>query len=1170
MLPLCADKTSMNAQTKNRWKSKVSRARPGFTLITTLSLLVLLTLICVGMLGLAGISLRTGSAGNDQMTARAHARLALMIALGELQKTVGRDQAITAQASVLDTNPTTAAIDGIAEPLLTGVWNSRAERLGQRPDYSRTTPFRQWLVSHRDPTALNQLAFATAAHFTDPVVLLKSTTPNPANPRDGQVRAGRVPLPRGAYAWWVGDENVKARIGLRDPLDRATTTPVVGDLLTGMATPGTHGMRTVAGYEQFPTNSATSDNIITHRLTDFARAQGTAASDPFPHFSPYSRSVLADVTQGGLRKDLNCYLERTDLNWYEGWGRFGGSGGMPQGPRGPNNLIALSPPDDHDVLPWKQLHHWYHMHRQQLGSQQNFPVEAMFNGAPVEPINNPAWNSGVLRLTPILVRMQMLISFGTRRQGTSSSYQMVMHSYPVLTLWNPYNVPMQVGEWSTFLHTLPLEHSVFINGTRQTLTGGGTRNGNYNWGWPDGNMTLRVGGSTGPSITLAPGEAKLMTYSVSQSGNFNAHDMIEAPPAWLPTRAGQARSLGTISGSPSDRFAISTELATWEKSATSYAGQNFQTTFDFRCESRAIHNGHSWLQQGQMFTSQVGWRHEAANPRVAFISERNFPAATLAEIDNNPRPFLMLDIRLKTLDEPALPNKTWLHNIPHHPYVAVTSTSRHGVDARTPFFAHPYTITFEQVNGVEGLFQNRPFFGASNRPGGQSRIVGAAIPLAPLTSLGQLQNIPLLPIEGLNWSGYYFQNQAIGNSFASPGLPPDRTREPSFPFYLGQYMPWQGGDLAGRFYNDRAAFNNAEYSIAEAPAQIVDRSYAANHLLFDEYFFSSISARQGSVFNVHGPRRTQRQALADFFNGVRPLPITAYQPYLAAQTAPNQALNSLSTTSTVRPDAFQRIAARIMVDGGFNINSTSVEAWTAILASANLKRPVLMPGDSRLAAQQPRAHVISRNPNPATGNASEDSRWLGYRELTDAEIRQLAEAVVRQVKLRGPFRSLGEFVNRRLTTSTDLARYGALQAALEDPAVDINRRYRGAGMEITSADITGTNYRFPQAALGSRYQGTPAYVNQADILTTIAPLIQARSDTFVIRGYGEARTPDNTRITARAWCEAVVQRVPDFIDPRDEAHVTTAAMRQPLNRRFGRKFLIQSFRWVPSTEVENS
>lgn len=917
--------------------------------------------------------------------------------------------------------------------------------------------------------------------------------------------------------------------------------------------------------EDFPSNTAVSDMLISFETLPLVE-DTVKDGRLFHHLSPHPSSVLANVTTGGLRKDLSLYLERADINWTQGWGRQKRASGMPRGPHGPNSKIALSNPDEYDVLAWKNLHHWYHLHRRQLANQPELPVSAMLNAIPVDPVSNPAWNSGVTRITPVVVRLQMLISFGVERLGTSNSYNMRMFSYPVVTLWNPHNVPMSVTEWSTFLHTLPLEHTVYKAGAKQFLSGGGTRNGNYNWGWPHGNMTMRVGGTTGPPIMLAPGEAKILTYSASHSGGFNAHDMIMRPPDWLPTRAGQPRDLGVISGSPTDRIAISTALATWENSSTSFAGQDFQTTFDFRCEPRANHDGHSWAMQGQMFSSQVGWRHEAENPRIAFISERNFPSTTLQDLNNNPMPFLHLDIRLKTLDETALPNKTWLHNIPFHPYASVTSTSRHsgkGVDASTPFFAHPFTITFEQVSGVEGLFQKRPFFGPSNRPGGQSRIVSAPIPLAPLTSLAQLQNIPLLPIEALNWSGYYFQNHAIGNSFALPGLPPDKIKEPSFPFHLGQYFPWQGGDIAGRTYDDRAAFNGAEYTIQDAPAQVVDRSYAANHLLFDEYFFSSITAQEGPVFQRYGSQLPLRTMLAEFLKGTKPLPVAACRPYNVTGANSADAINQLTNRTGAQPTAHLKSAAMLMADGGFNINSTSVEAWTVVLAAANRKRPVFMPRDSRLIAQERGKHVVSRNPNPTTGTATEESRWLGYRELTDMEIRQLAEAMVRQVKTRGPFRSLGEFVNRRRSNDVEMAKYGALQAALEDPKVDINRDYRGGANELTAADIQKANYKFPEAALGSRYQGTPAYINQADILTPIAPIIQARSDTFLIRGYGEARSDDGTRITARAWCEAVVQRVPDYLDTTDLPEVSPGELKSPSNRLFGRKFVIKSFRWLP-------
>ena len=313
--------------------------------------------------------------------------------------------------------------------------------------------------------------------------------------------------------------------------------------------------------------------------------------------------------------------------------------------------------------------------------------------------------------------------------------------------------------------------------------------------------------------------------------------------------------------------------------------------------------------------------------------------------------------------------------------------------------------------------------------------------------------------------------------------------------------------------------------------------------------------------------------MRDFYNGTQPLPNAAYQAHLAGVST-DQVVNSLlSASGNPLADAHLKAAAHLMCAGGFNINSTSVPAWTIMLASSHLKRPVIMDSEASgvPSAQANGQFIVSRYAMPIGGRANqigtEDTRWRGYRELTAAEIQQLAEAIVRQVKQRGPFRSLGEFLNRRLTTSNvEMALYGALQAALEDPQVTINQNYRTRN--ITAADIQGTQYAFRAAALGSRFQGSPAFVSQADILQPIAPVIQARSDTFVIPSYGEALSPDGKTILAQAWCEAVVQRYPAYVDPRDQPQIPADAPNlQPINKQLGRRFVLKSFRWLAPAEV---
>jgi hypothetical protein len=91
-------------------------------------------------------------------------------------------------------------------------------------------------------------------------------------------------------------------------------------------------------------------------------------------------------------------------------------------------------------------------------------------------------------------------------------------------------------------------------------------------------------------------------------------------------------------------------------------------------------------------------------------------------------------------------------------------------------------------------------------------------------------------------------------------------------------------------------------------------------------------------------------------------------------------------------------------------------------------------------------------------------------------------------------------------------------------------------------------------------------LTQGDLLTGLAPVITARGDTFTIRAYGEARNTSGTAIEARAWCEVTVQRVPDYLDRTDKPSALQAELTE-VNRKFGRRLIITSFRWMNSSEI---
>lgn len=170
-----------------------------------------------------------------------------------------------------------------------------------------------------------------------------------------------------------------------------------------------------------------------------------------------------------------------------------------------------------------------------------------------------------------------------------------------------------------------------------------------------------------------------------------------------------------------------------------------------------------------------------------------------------------------------------------------------------------------------------------------------------------------------------------------------------------------------------------------------------------------------------------------------------------------------------------------------------------------------------------------------------------------------------EVKARGPFLNMADFVNRRPNSSDATHRVlGALQAAIDKSG--LNNRFNAPGRTLASTDVPDMpgNANLNGEPTPARAVGAAGFLSQGALLTAFGSQITVRGDTFVIRTYGDSRDADD-KIQAKAWCEAVVQRTPEYVDPSNPPE--TADSLAPVNTTFGRKFGIVSFRWLSQTEI---
>lgn len=302
--------------------------------------------------------------------------------------------------------------------------------------------------------------------------------------------------------------------------------------------------------------------------------------------------------------------------------------------------------------------------------------------------------------------------------------------------------------------------------------------------------------------------------------------------------------------------------------------------------------------------------------------------------------------------------------------------------------------------------------------------------------------------------------------------------------------------------------------------------------------------------------------------GVKPLPLHRYHAALGGKTS-KDIIAKLFAGNRLSPTAHLMIAPLLEVEGLFNVNSTSVEAWKIVLSSLKEREVVTRDVNGGETSSSSYDTPVANLNAPMdltlakdqTADLKDPAQWVGRRTLNDEEIELLAQAIVKEVRKRGPFLCLADFINRRVGNDQDLALSGTIQTALDAPDVPINKPFRSSSRQVTDTKA----YAFPKAEAGPAATGIPGIVKQADILTPIAPYLSVRSDSFLIRSCGRV-TDAKGVVIATAYCEAVVQRTAAFLDAIDPPE-TAINLAAPLNKTFGRRFQIISFRWLDPQEI---
>ncbi|MEC8333335.1 MAG: hypothetical protein VXZ83_04330 [Verrucomicrobiota bacterium] len=344
-----------------------------------------------------------------------------------------------------------------------------------------------------------------------------------------------------------------------------------------------------------------------------------------------------------------------------------------------------------------------------------------------------------------------------------------------------------------------------------------------------------------------------------------------------------------------------------------------------------------------------------------------------------------------------------------------------------------------------------------------------------------------------------------------------------------------------------------------------DTSYYYNNTLFDSYFFSGIPSEKRDE-NSELIKQTfpyKIRFTQDYIDDGKPLANTRLVYYKESSLEDLRGY----TDNDLADDGYEKAGAHLLIDAPFNINSTSSLAWQAILSG--FRNQNITGVNSTYSSIK----NYSGNGTPFVDHfipADDDSNiYRGHRRLSDNDIKKLTQALTSEIRSRGVANTLGNFVNRSLNSSSEIIdqQMSRMDEAIQNAGLN-NKQVHGTtpdGDRYSRPDIADSARMFDKSMVKETSAGLPGYLKQQDILRALAPIMTSRGDTFTIRAYGEAVDPITGNPAGKAWCEALVQRIPEYTE--DTISPWDIPPNNSNNYRFGRRIKIVQFRWLSSKDV---